>query len=231
MVVPLEFTWRHLLFAHWRADQERLAGRLPEALELDTYEDEAWLSLVVYRNERTRPRGFPAWMGMDSPGVNVRTYVRDGADEGVFFFDIDAGHPLTVIGGRLLHFLPFHQARASLTVEDDRVHFASRRLAPGGDPARLEVTYRPTGETDTPEPGSRAAFLTDRHRQFTTGPGGIRSTDVHHPPWRLSPAEATFIENSLVDGRWGIAPDAEPVLYYSPGTHTVAAPNRRRSSH
>jgi uncharacterized protein YqjF (DUF2071 family) len=104
----------------------------------------------------------------------------------------------------------------------------SRRFHPGDRPARFEATYRPASEPFTPAPGSRAAFLTERRCLYTQATdGSIRYTDVEHDRWTLYPAEATVAENTLFEGEGFDAPEASPVLYYSPGIDVVTTGSRR----
>ena len=45
----MEQSWHDLLFAHWAVPAERLRPLLPEALELDTREETAWLAVTPFR--------------------------------------------------------------------------------------------------------------------------------------------------------------------------------------
>src|SRR6056297_2248036 len=102
----LHMGWRHLLFANWRVDPAAIEPRIPDALSVDTYDGDAWLSVVPYVNVDVRPRRVPAGLGFRLPELNLRTYVTprdgaggDGTDEsptgddapGVYFFSLDAG--------------------------------------------------------------------------------------------------------------------------------------------
>lgn len=229
--IPLAFEWRHLLFANWPVDPDRLDAHLPDALSVQTHDGTGWLSVVPFVNADTRPRGLPARVGIDLPELNLRTYVTHEGEQGVYFFSLDAQGVAAVVGARLLHRLPYYYARQSIHAETDAVEFASRRLHPGDRPAHFSATYGPDGDPFTPEPGSRAAFLTERRRLYTEGmDGAVRYTDVDHEPWTLHPATMAIEENTLFDANGFTHPGTEPVCYYSPGLPVTTTRSKRRES-
>lgn len=226
--LPLAFTWRHLLFANWPVDADRLDAHLPGALSVETYDGSGWLSVVPFVNADTRPRGLPAWAGIDLPELNLRTYVRCDGEPGIYFFSLDAQGIASVFGARVSHHLPYYYARMRWKQANGEVTFTSRRLHPGDRPARFEAAYRPTGDPFTPEAGSRAAFLTERRRLYTQGTdGSVRYTDVAHEPWTLYPASASVAENTLFEANAFEHPTSEPELYYSPAVDVVTTRSRR----
>lgn len=55
----MSHTWENLLFAHWPVDRAELLRLVPDLLELDTYESQAWLGIVPFEMNRIRARGIP----------------------------------------------------------------------------------------------------------------------------------------------------------------------------
>ncbi|QLG64260.1 YqjF family protein [Halorarum salinum] len=228
MVLPVAFGWRHLLFANWPVDADAVDARLPDAFPVETYDGDAWLSVVPLVNVHVRPRGLPEAFGLPLPELNLRTYVTHGGEPGVYFFSLDAQGVLSVLGARLLHHLPYYYARIDCRVDGGEVRFRSRRRHPGARPARYEAAYRPTGEPFEAEPGSLAEFLTERRRLYTQGSdGSVRHTDVEHDRWTLYPATASVGRNSLFEANGFDRPDSEPTCYYSPGVDVVTDRSRR----
>ena len=227
-MVPLAFGWRHLLFANWPVDVDVLRAHLPDPFAVDEFDGTGWLSVVPFTNVDTRPRGLPAWAGVRLPELNLRTYVTLDGEPGVYFFSLDADGLPATLGARLTHFLPYFVADVDLGPSDGRVRFESHRRQRGDRPAEFAATYWSTGEPFTPEPGSRAAFLTDRKRLYTQAPGGtVRYTDVEHPPWTLYPADAAIEENTLFEANGFADPGGGPVCYYSPGVDVVTTRSKR----
>lgn len=228
----LSMTWRDVLFAHWSVPPETLAERLPPALSVDTHEGEAYLGVVPFEMADVGPPHSP--VGATFPELNLRTYVTDGDARGVYFFTLDADDPLGVGVARSLFQLPYRSARMSLSRRGREVHLTSRR-ADGGHPATVDVRYEPTGSPFQPEPGSLAAFLTERYRFYTAtdaaDPGQPRGTvfygDIDHDPWTLSRAEATFADNELPAACGFDDPTGDPHLLYGRRSRVSAGRIRR----
>ena len=121
-------TWHDLLFAHWRIDAEMLRARVPRALELDLYADDAWVGIVPFHMTNVAPRAVPSipWVSA-FPELNVRTYVRVDDKPGVYFFSLDAGNPLAVGAARALFHLPYYTADMTVDVTGNRVKCRSER--------------------------------------------------------------------------------------------------------
>jgi uncharacterized protein YqjF (DUF2071 family) len=229
MVVDIEMGWRHLLFEHYPVDPAVVAPHLPTGLAPDTYDGDAWLSVVPFTNVDVRPAGVPPELGFGLPELNLRTYVVHEGDPGVYFFSLDADGLLGVAGARLFHRLPYFYADADLDVVGDgdpRIRFRSRRRHPGATPAEYAATYRPTGEPFRPEPGSLAAFLVERYCYFAATPDGIRRADVDHERWPLRAATADVERNTLFCANGFETPDADPIRHYSRGFDVRASRSR-----
>jgi uncharacterized protein len=78
-------TWRKLLFLHWPIAPDQLRPLIPAALEIDTWEETAWIALTPFTIDGIRPPLLPPLPLISaSHELNFRTYVhRDGipADE------------------------------------------------------------------------------------------------------------------------------------------------------
>src|SRR5260370_33426795 len=70
-------SWHDLSFAHWAVDCEKLRAVIPDPLEIDSFDGQAWLAVVPFRMSGVRLRGAPAvpWLSA-FPELNVRTYVK-----------------------------------------------------------------------------------------------------------------------------------------------------------
>ena len=94
-------SWHDLLFAHWQIDAARMRPHVPAALEIDTFEGQAWIAVVPFRMSGVRLRFTPALPWLSAfPELNVRTYVVAERKRGVWFFSLDAGNPLAVAMAR-----------------------------------------------------------------------------------------------------------------------------------
>jgi uncharacterized protein len=228
MVLPVAMGWRQLLFANWPVDPDVVDASLPDGLVADTYDGRAWLSVVPYLNVDVRPRGLPALAGFELPELNLRTYVRCDGEPGIYFYSLDAGGVLGVVAARLAHRLPYYNASIEMTVAGERITFRSERRHLGAPAAAFAATYEPVGESFVPEPGSLAAFLTERYRYYVPGHrGGLRYADIAHERWSLRPATVAVEENDLFEANGFDSPNGFPVCYYGAGVDIVSSRNRR----
>ncbi len=228
MVVPLAFTWQHVLFANWPIATDRLTTHLPATLEPHTYDDTTWISLIPFRNVDTRPRGLPTALGIDIPEVNLRTYVTCDGEPGIYFFSLDMASLPGVLGARLTHHLPYYYAHITMTKTTDGITVSSRRHHPGDRPARLDTTYAPHGDPYYASDGTLAAFLTERRRLYTQAPDGtLRHTDVAHEQWPLFDVTSTIDTNTMFTANDFSHPTTDPTTYYSPGVTVTTTPSKQ----
>ena len=216
-------SWHRLLFAHWPLPPAALRGVVPDALPLDTFDGQAWLGIVPFVLSGLRLRGLPPLPWLSAfPELNVRTYVTLGGKPGVYFLSLDAGNPLAVAGGRLLR-LPYCFAAMAVRFGGGAgggwVHYASRRLVPTSlraPDALLRASYRPLGRATAPPQGSLDAWLTERYCLYTVDRRGrVARLEIHHPPWRLQPAEAELAVNTMAAPLGLSLPDRPPLLHYA----------------
>lgn len=198
--------WCDLLFAHWPVHVSAIRPLVPERLEIDRFDGEAWIGVVPFRMEAVRPRFLPAvpWLSA-FPELNVRTYVRLEDRPGVFFFSLDATNPIAVGLARSLFHLPYFRAKITAERTGGGLAYRSQRTHSGVPHARLEARYGPTGGVFHSKPGSLDHFLTERYCLYA-GPASVGGSseslyrgEVDHAPWPLQPADADFTINSLLD--------------------------------
>jgi uncharacterized protein YqjF (DUF2071 family) len=217
-------TWENLLFAHWRAPAEQLEALLPEGLELDRYEDEAWLGVTPFRVTGLRARGLPPLPFVSSfLELNTRTYVMAGGKPGIWFLSLDASSELAVEAARFGFKLPYFRADMHVESEGDRLFYSSRRRDPRTAAASFRGRYRSIGEVLDADPRSLAHFLTERYCLYTADKGRLKRAEIHHEPWPLQPAEAEIEENSMPPRGLELT-DADPVLHFSARQDVVIWP-------
>lgn len=220
--------WHDLLFAHWPVPPDILRPRLPPGLTLDTFEGQPWLGVVPFRMTGVRPRGIPPLPGVSAfPELNVRTYVTAGGKPGVFFFSLDAGSRFAVEAARWSYCLPYYHARMSVSPEGEATRYASRRLDPRGAVAELRARYRPVGAPFRATAGSFEYFISERYCLYTSGRrGDLRRAEIHHAPWPLQPAEATFEVDTMAAALGIRLPATPPLLQFARRLDVVVWPLR-----
>ena len=214
----LSLSWRDVCFLHWELDPETVAARLPDGLDVDTYDGRAWLGVV--------PLEITAG-GRSFAELNLRTYVRHDDDPGVYFFSLDAADPTAVAAARAAYGLPYYRAEARSRERDGAVRFDHRRTPPDAAPARFAAEYVPDGERAPAERDSLVAFLVERYRYYLARAGRLWVGEIEHAPWRPAPATATVTSNTLPAAA-GFEVDGDPHLLYAAhdGVRVEAGPVR-----
>ncbi|TWT86284.1 hypothetical protein Mal64_38240 [Pseudobythopirellula maris] len=216
---PGAWTWRQswldLLFAHWPLGVDELRPLIPEPLEIDTFDGQAWIGLVPFRMAGVMRRPLPDMPGVSAfPELNVRTYVTLGGKPGVWFLSLDATNRLAIWAARKFFHLPYHRAAMRLSRHDDWFAYDSQRAE--GE-ARFVGRYRPIGTPYASKPGSLEHWLTERYclfaRKTTPGGGRVSCTEVHHIAWPLRRA-ACEIETNTMLAPHGLGIEGPPALLH-----------------
>jgi uncharacterized protein YqjF (DUF2071 family) len=206
--------WCDLLFAHWPVPAAALRPLVPPELAIQEREGTSWVGVVPFRMEDVAPRGVPALPGVSAfPELNLRLYVEAGGKPGVWFVSLDAASRLAVWAARRFFHLPYFHADMECRDDGARIHYASARRGAGAHVA-FRGAYGPTSDVARARPGSLEHFLTERYCLYARAPTGeLVRAEVHHAPWPLQPASATFVENTVGDAQ-GIALAGPPALLH-----------------
>lgn len=232
----LSMRWGDVLFAHWPVDAGVVQQSLPDGLVADSFEGDAYLSVVAFVMSDIAPRGLP--VGLSFPELNLRTYVtHEDGPPGIYFYNLDADDRLGVPIARTLFGLPYYRATMDVARFHDGLRFRSRRIHEGVPPASFDATYRPVGEPRQPEPGTLDAFLAERYRFYAVGRDRLPAVDlggdqlyageIAHDRWTVQDADAEFVRNDLFEAAGFDVPEGEPICRYGPGIDVTAGRVRR----
>ena len=205
--------WNDLLFAHWPLEPQYIRQFVPPELPLDTFDGQAWIAVTPFHMTGVRPRGIPALPGLSAfPELNVRTYVKLGDKPGVFFFSLDCANAPAVWSARTFYHLPYFRAQMSVTVGPRGVVYSSQRA---NGAAQLHASYRAVSEVFQSRPETLEHFLTERYCLYAVHRGRIYRAEIHHAPWPLQSATATFAVNTMATAAGIKLPDTEPLLHFA----------------
>jgi len=210
-------SWHDLVFAHWPIDPALLRPHIPTALQIDIFDAQAWIAVVPFRMSGVRLRATPALPWLSAfPELNVRTYVVADGKPGVWFFSLDAQNPVAVTAARAWFHVPYFRARMKCEDREGSFHYVSERTHRGGPPAALQVNYRPIAEIFEPNPGTLEHFLTERYCLYAADcHDRISRGEIHHQPWQLQIAEATFHQISMTEAANIALPSQNPLLHFA----------------
>lgn len=217
----VHMTWHDLLFAHWPVAPSVLRPFIPEELELQTHEGQAWLGVTPFWMSDVRPRLMPRMFSGRFEEINVRTYVSDGMTPGVWFFSLDAHSRVAAVAATLEYGLNYFIAEAMCWKAGDWIEYRSKRT---GQDVEFQGRYRPVGEPFLAEPGTLEHFLAERYHLYSrSGSGEIYRTDIDHEPWSLHYAEAQIDLNTMTRPLGLELPTVAPHLMYGGPRDVVAA--------
>jgi len=202
-------TWRLLTFLHWPYDPDLIRAFIPPGLELDTFDNAAWIGLVPF--EIHDIRGIPHF-----PETNLRTYVigSDGTPA-VWFFSLEAARLVAVLGARAWYHLPYFWSNMSVLEENGAIHYRSRRLWPHRPGAMTDIVVQP-GEAYKPEELSKHDhFLTARYRLYSLARGKLRHAQIEHSPWPLARATLLSLQETLFEASALPPPRSAPIAHFS----------------
>ena len=215
-------TWYDLLFAHWAVDPEKLRPLIPLPLALHLRDGQAWLGVTPFVVGGVRLRGLPPLPRLSRfPELNVRTYVTYGDRPGIFFFSLDAARRLAVVAARRAYRLPYFHAQMRVGRDGASIGYRSSRSDRSGPAAELASTYGPCGPPLPIEDGRLERWLAERYCVYVVDEKGrpLRG-DIHHHPWPLQPARATFAVNTMASPL-GLQLADDPLLHYSARQDTL----------
>jgi uncharacterized protein YqjF (DUF2071 family) len=209
--------WHDLLFAHWTIPVAALREAVPRALEIDAFEGRAWIGIVPFRMSGVRPRFLPPLPGLSAfPELNVRTYATARRQaRRLVLLARGAQRPRRVDRARVVPpaVLPradeMRARRAGDPVRERPTHA-------GAPPAELAGAYRPVGEAFRARPGTLEHWLTERYCLYAAAPDGrLWRAEIHHPPWPLQAAEASFERNTMARAHGLELPPEPPLLHFA----------------
>lgn len=205
--------WNDVIFLHWPVQAALLTPYLPEALEVDTLHDQAWVSLVAFTMERVRFRFSPALRPISRfHEVNIRTYIRHGQRSGVYFLSIEAGKRLSSGIAGFLSGMPYRFS----SINRSNGRFESSNAAADES---LDVLYsigEPLDEKDELD-----LWLTERYALSQDSGKWIHHYDVHHVEWPVH--QLRLDQFDLNYPKWNHLLQGSPErIHYSPGVGVCA---------
>jgi uncharacterized protein YqjF (DUF2071 family) len=211
--------WERLTFLHWSFEPSTVQELLPDWLEVETFDDAAWVGVVPFfmRVGTARGRRLP-WMS-NFCETNVRTYVRDyEGRSGIWFFSLDAARLGAVLTARTTYRLPYFWSRMCLEERDDDMAYTCTRRWPDRQTVTSRIQVRTGAPFAAADLSDRDHFLTARWVLFSAAGGRRSFARAFHSPWPLHRAEPIAFDDFLITmaglpSRQG----QQPIVHYSPG--------------
>lgn len=209
--------WHDLLFMHWPMAPDQLRPLIPPQLEIESCEGSAWIGVVPFHMSGIRVHWMPPIPGTSKfPELNVRTYVRAGGKQGVWFFSLDAANSLAVAGARRFYHLPYFRARMrTKSGPRGEIQYDSHRTHRGALRADFRGRYRALDDNVFPaRHGSLEYFFVERYCLYAATRGHIFCGEIDHAPWPLQCAEAEIEVNTMAAASGITLPGSKPLLHF-----------------
>lgn len=191
--------WRNLLFLHWKWDKDKIQEKLPEGLFVDTFEDNAYITILPFFIQNLRIAKLPPIPFLsDFIEVNVRTYVYDrNGIPGICFFSLDINSSMVTFFARQLFFLPYQKAKfISLITEKEISIFGQRN-----NKAMMNFNFSSKLETQKliAKPDTLTFFLLERYVLFSFNKNQLYLEKIHHSPYLISEVHLKEYKNNLLE--------------------------------
>lgn len=205
--------WNDVIFLHWKVDLDALEEHIPKELEIDQFDGNAWISLVIFNMDRIHLYALPSFPPVSNfQEINIRTYVKYNGKSGVYFLSIEANKKVSCFIARLLSNLPYRHSsinRSNSFIQSSNKQFQDR----------LEVSYAHGSNINTPS--DLDIWLTERYALFQDHKESILSYDIHHYRWPLQ--KINLIELDIDYQRFDKLLVGNPnLIHYSTGVQVLS---------
>jgi uncharacterized protein len=216
---------RYLLFASWPIPVAQLRPVIPSALDIDTFQGTAWVTVETLQLSTAHIRDVPLLTSLEGTEANVRTYVQYKGERGIHFLSLDSPGALMDALSRHFFKLPFHNAEVSVELNGDNYHVESIRLEDHSSSVSFACSARLTGGPTMVAANSLEEWLLNQTCLFAVDSNGdVYRGYVGHRPHSIQPIEGVIETNTLVSAAGVTLPGTPPVLTYSPGDDSMAWP-------
>ena len=162
--------WHNLLFLHWKVKKDAFDQLIPSDLEVDTYNDSAWIGIIPFQMKRLRPRYLSSFPPVSNfTEVNLRTYVKDKyGRKGVWFFSLDTSNRLgNFIAYNFFH-LNYRYSKTYFEISNRNKYSCKIDLKQPGIPVQV-FEWEDDPDTNYFKSNSTSLdfFLTERYRLYS----------------------------------------------------------------
>ncbi len=205
--------WNNALFLHWEVETSELQRFVPKELEIDLYEGKAWVSVVLFAMDNIRPRLLPAFPPISNfTEINVRTYVKNGHQAGVYFLSIEGSKRLSCKLAKAISGLPYRYSKMSSSKDT----YTSKNKKQNDN---LSFEFK-VGETLNTK-CELDVWLTERYALYQDITGGLAQFELHHLPWEINSVELSQFEFDYPKFK-RLLPGFPHLVHYSTGVQVLA---------
>lgn len=176
--------WHNTTFLHWSMRAEKIAGLLPPGLQLDTFEGNAWVSLVEFEVQKMKAYYLPPFPYISNfREINVRTYVIHKGIRGIYLFSIETDKIIEVLLTRTFIGLPYE--KSLIKKSSDKVQSVNNYHN-----YFLDYSVTPVGLSTVKS--KLDYWLTERHCLYNCQNNKLYRHDIHHKEWELEEVDISI---------------------------------------
>lgn len=179
--------WSDLIFINYRVDKNLIQSRLPKGLEVDTYEGDAFLSIVPFKMSKVRFPFTPYLPYSSLWELNIRTYVTCNGKRGIYFFTLDTNHFLAAWVAKTFFALPYRYTKLTGDIDQTKYQFM-------GNTFWIDA-IRKQRRLKSPQ----MTWISERYSLFTQKNGSLLEGQAIHEPWKLRELEINKIDQTFLE--------------------------------
>lgn len=186
--------WRYLVMLNYHIDPAVLRPFVPQGTELDSWQDQTFISVVGFLFRNTRLLGLPIPGHINFEELNLRFYVRrkgpEGWRRGVVFIKELVPRWAIATTARLVYnenyvFLPMRHK----IVQNEAQTAVSYQWRWQKTWHSVQIVAK--GQPQPLQPGSQEEFITEHYWGYARQRnGGTVEYQVEHPPWHVWQADS-----------------------------------------
>ena len=162
--------WHNLLFLHWPIPVKTIRQHIPKELDVDTYNNSAWIGIIPFQMRKLRPSfAFHIPLISNFTEINLRTYVKDKYNrKGVWFFSLDTHNPFGNWVAQTFFHLNYRYARTEFITTHTQSNTCKFSF-PNTQYPEQTFSWKHSKHEFMPSksPESLECFLTERYRLFS----------------------------------------------------------------
>lgn len=206
--------WNDVLFLHYKVPYEILKELIPTQLVLDTFDGDAFVSIVPFTMQKIRPRQLPAVSAIsDFHEINARTYVSRDDKQGVYFLNIEAQKVISALIARALSSLPYEKAKITRGTGFYRSINKAKNF-------QLDTEFRVGAPLI--EKTALDIWLTERYCLYLKQADEIYRYDIHHQEWNVQEVRIKKLTLQYAFGSLDLSNETPFLAHYSKGVEVLA---------
>jgi len=204
--------WHDVLFLHWPVCPDLVRQYVPIELELDLFNNKAWVGYVFFKVKGNRPRLIPPVPGVCSfLELNIRTYVTYKGKKGIHALSLNASSSLIVKLTTLGNFLPYRYAKVRLKRHKKMFTYSLIREENLYETmvTTFQVVSKPIKSNHFEQ------WLTERYHLWTKPKHQLYRIDTSHSPWMLQYVTGAIHDHAMAPFLKTDFQMESPVAHYS----------------